>query len=255
MLPGANLESKHSFRTLSNSEKCEIPRSWFRLGSNLGVPKLVAGTAYMFSLAPRYGQNTGPWHAFFALTSDTYFNIKPTSLYWCTVTPQILSTDTLKGVPFKKIDPEVGRSTLKPESAIILARRMVGRVLLYRSSRCNCRHYTDYLLYGQTYGFLWDPTYNSMMSQDCPLHRIVTNADDVNAPEFTLMDGSFNPIQLGPPVPTTPSRSLKPKSPRGSPKKLTDSTGQTSKLSGRRFSWQVPRLSLARLSFPWRVSL
>ncbi|CAH0385217.1 unnamed protein product [Bemisia tabaci] len=79
--------------------------------------------------------------------------------------------------------------------------------------RCNCRHYTDYLLHGRTYGLFWDPTYNSHMSSDCPFHRIVTNDDDVNSDKFTLKNGYGKAIELGPPIHDDPSSLDNPSAP------------------------------------------
>nr|XP_018911388.1 PREDICTED: uncharacterized protein LOC109040062 [Bemisia tabaci] len=168
------------------------------LGAALCVDstELIPGNAYSTPMFQFFGGPAwGPLHTFYALSPSTFFNIVPNRHNSWTTTPKILTVSDLDKVPEWE-GPLPWRDTVDPQTAIALAKRMVGKELLYRRHRCNCRHYTDYLLYGETFGTWWDVTYMTI-SDDCPLHEPLNSATNVTS-SFTLRDGFGNTTPLGP---------------------------------------------------------
>ncbi|CAH0766818.1 unnamed protein product [Bemisia tabaci] len=164
-------------------------------------PRLKPSHGYMYTLQPfyTYVQNSGPWHAFYAITPYTYFNIKPTAFYGCFTIPKLISTaEYLRDYHYIEIGPLKGRKRINPKVGRALALRMIGIMFTYRAHRCNCPHYTDYLLYGTTYGTPADITYQTI-SADCPLYYPLTSKTNVWDEDFTLQDYYGNKIKLGKP--------------------------------------------------------
>ncbi|CAH0775007.1 unnamed protein product [Bemisia tabaci] len=82
------------------------------------------------------------------------------------------------------------KKLLAHEEIIALTNRLVGVILPYDRLFCNCRHYTDYVIYGRTFGVT--PNFdgsNWRIGKSCPLHRKLERGMNFEDDDFYLLDG------------------------------------------------------------------
>ncbi|CAH0388295.1 unnamed protein product [Bemisia tabaci] len=140
-----------------------------------------------------------PYHAAFALNRHHIMHIGGRG---GKLRPQIAFVRMFRNLwtkfPVEVLKPDPARKPVVEKGLIIAARmNRLFDALPFRRLTCNCRHYTDYFVYGKTFGS-WKTFGEGYWPIDarCPLHREITNETDVTAPDFTLLDKYGKPYRL-----------------------------------------------------------